>query len=128
MYICLANTKIQKTMKEIAKDTNLIAYCGLYCGNCRQYKKGKCPGCRENEKMTWCKIRKCCIENNYRSCAACSEFVNVNECKKFNNLIGRVVSFFFKSDRKKSIEYIRASGYDDYMVKMVEERKMAFRK
>lgn len=34
-----------------------VAYCGLYCGACQSYTKGKCPGCDANEKATWCEIR-----------------------------------------------------------------------
>ena len=30
-----------------------IAFCGLYCGACRQYLKEKCPGCRKNEKAKY---------------------------------------------------------------------------
>lgn len=40
-----------------------VAYCGLYCGACKSHRKGKCPGCRENSKATWCEIRKCCQEH-----------------------------------------------------------------
>ena len=74
-------------MKNIVADTDLIAYCGLYCGACRKYLREKCPGCHENEKATWCKIRSCCDEHDYLSCADCQEFENILECKKFNNLI-----------------------------------------
>ena len=42
-------------MKEIVADTNLIGYCGLYCGACKRYLKDKCPGCHKNEKAAWCK-------------------------------------------------------------------------
>mgnify|MGYP001174253203 CR=1 FL=1 len=45
----------------------LVAYCGLYCGQCTKYLKGKCPGCKENEKASWCKTRSCCIENDFAS-------------------------------------------------------------
>lgn len=48
-----------------------VAYCGLYCGACRKWKKGKCPGCYHNEKASWCEIRKCCRENDYATCADC---------------------------------------------------------
>lgn len=38
-------------MKEIAKNTDLIAYCGLYCGACKSYLMEKCPGCHETQKL-----------------------------------------------------------------------------
>jgi len=32
-------------MKEIIADEKLVAKCGLYCGACGAYLKGRCPGC-----------------------------------------------------------------------------------
>ena len=43
-------------MKEIVADPKLVAYCGLYCGACGAYLRGRCPGCIENYKATWCKV------------------------------------------------------------------------
>jgi hypothetical protein len=56
-------------MKTVVAEKNLIAFCGFYCGACGAYLKQKCPGCRENAKAGWCKIRACNLENNYQSCA-----------------------------------------------------------
>ena len=50
-------------MKEIISDPKLVAFCGLYCGACKAYLKERCPGCHDNEKATWCKVRTCCLEN-----------------------------------------------------------------
>lgn len=77
-------------------DTDLIAYCGLFCSNCKQYKKGKCPGCKENDKFTWCKIRSCCMEKKYKSCADCIDFENPKEYKKYNNFMVKIMGIFFK--------------------------------
>ena len=71
--------------KEIVKDTNLVAYCGLYCGGCKAYLHSKCPGCHENKRAGWCKIRKCCIANGKLSCADCTVHATPAECKKFNH-------------------------------------------
>ena len=65
--------------KTITASTEYIAACGLYCGACRKYLNGKCPGCKQNEKATWCKIRQCCIEKEIHSCADCT--MNVKDCK-----------------------------------------------
>lgn len=46
--------------KTITASVERIAACGLYCGACRKYLKGKCLGCRQNDKAAWCKIRQCC--------------------------------------------------------------------
>lgn len=67
-------------MKVIENDPQLIAMCGLYCGACNSYLKGKCEGCVSNEKATWCNVRLCCIENKYKSWADCTQFENVADC------------------------------------------------
>jgi hypothetical protein len=97
-------------MREIKEDVNLVAYCGLYCGACRQYLREKCPGCVESMKLGWCKLRACCKERNYRSCAKCADFMDVNECGKFNNIISKIFAFIFRSNRKACINQIREKG------------------
>jgi len=104
-------------MKEIVADKSLIAYCGLYCGACRSYLKGKCPGCRENEKASWCDIRKCCVENNYASCADCVS-IEPMKCKKYNTFISRVIGFVFNSDRNACLDKIKEIGYDEFAKEM----------
>jgi hypothetical protein len=113
-------------MKE--RRTELVAYCGLYCGGCSKYLNGKCPGCYENEKADWCKIRSCCMAEDYLSCADCKEFNNPSECKKFNNFISKIFAFVFRSDRKACIELIKEKGYEEYINYMREEGKMTIKK
>jgi hypothetical protein len=97
-------------MKEIVKDQNLIAYCGLYCGACRAYLNERCPGCHENVKAGWCKIRTCCVDNKYATCADCKEFRDVADCGKFNNIISKLFAIVFRSNRRACIEQIRSKG------------------
>jgi hypothetical protein len=33
----------------VTTNPDLVAYCGLYCGACKAYRSGRCPGCRQNE-------------------------------------------------------------------------------
>ena len=87
----------------IKEDKGLVAYCGIYCGSCKKYISNKCLGCSKNEKASWCKIRSCCIENKYSSCADCKEFNTPDECKKFNNLMAKLFSVLFNSNRSKCI-------------------------
>lgn len=103
---------------------DLLAACGLYCGECGKYKKGKCEGCAKNEKATWCKIRLCNIENSYKTCAECTKYSDVNDCKYFNNIFSKFFSLVFKSDRKASIEMIKNSGPDAYISEMEKRGKM----
>jgi len=102
----------------------LIAYCGLYCAECRKYKNGKCPGCAENQKATWCTIRTCCIDSGYKSCAECT-IMPLAECKKFNNAIGKVIGFVFNSDRAAGVARIKEVGAAQFAAEMDAAKRMA---
>ena len=101
-------------MKTIAADKSLVAYCGLYCGACKKYLSGSCPGCHENRKASWCKIRSCNMEHGYSSCADCQEFADPMDCRKYNNFISRIFAVIFKSNRAAGIAMIRESGYEEF--------------
>jgi hypothetical protein len=104
----------------------LIAYCGLYCGSCRKFMDKKCPGCRKNDKAQWCKIRVCCQENNYSTCANCD--MEPHECKKFNNFFSKLFALLFKSDREGCIKRIREAGEDTYAEDMSKKKEMTIKK
>jgi len=110
-------------MRDIPVEEGLVAYCGLYCGACRGYLKGKCPGCSDNEKARWCKVRACCSENGYRSCAECVVYEDPHECKKFHNFISRIVGFVLSSDRRACIYRIREVGADVFAKEMAENKR-----
>lgn len=115
-------------LKKIVADKSLIAYCGLYCGACKKYLKGKCLGCHQNEEASWCKVRNCCMENSYLSCADCKDFLDQNECKMFNNFISKVFAFIFRSDRKACIDLIKEKGYGEYAHKMTSKEEMTIKR
>jgi hypothetical protein len=114
-------------VKELIPSRDVIAYCGLYCGACPSYLKGKCPGCRDNVRATWCTVRKCCRENNFQTCAEC-EFVELSECKKYNTFISKVIGFMLNSDRSACIKRIREIGPEAFAIEMTESRKMTIRR
>jgi len=118
--------------KEINKimsgDKSLVAYCGLYCGACRKYLAKKCSGCRTNEKLTWCKIRTCCVDNKYNTCADCTSYKIADDCKKFNNLISKIFSLIFKSDRNACIAKIKTVDTEQYANEMSEKGEMTIKK
>lgn len=115
-------------MNEITSNPDLVAYCGLYCGTCRSYRKGKCPGCHENEKAKWCKIRTCCAENSFATCADCTEFPDPNDCKKFNNLLARLFGLVFRSDRRACVYKIRELGIEGYAEFMAENKLQSIKR
>lgn len=111
---------MKTSLKEIVADKKMVAFCGLYCGACRSYLSGKCPGCAGNAKASWCKIRQCCIENNYLSCADCTQ-VKVEDCRKYNNFVSKVIGFVLNSDRKACIDRIAEIGYDSFASEMASK-------
>ncbi len=114
-------------MKEVVADTNLVAHCGLFCGACKRYLKGGCPGCAENEKATWCRIRTCCIENEYRSCADCRDHENPKDCAKFNSFLSRVFAVILRSDRRACIMQIKKDGIEAHAQAMAANKVVTLR-
>lgn len=114
--------------KVINANSSNIAYCGLYCEACGKYTNGKCPGCAKNEKASWCGIRKCGMDNGYKSCADCVTYSDPKECKIFNNPISRVIGFVLRSNRSGCIDYIRKNGYEGYAEYMASEKRMTMKR
>jgi hypothetical protein len=112
-------------MREIVADQNLIAACGLYCGACRSYLHGRCPGCPTNEKAKWCGVRSCCLQRGYKSCADCADFSNVKDCKKYNNWIARLFGLIFRSNRAACIALIREQGYPVFATDMAAKKRQS---
>jgi len=113
-------------IQEVKNDPQLIAYCGLYCGACRKYISGKCPGCKQILGQHWCKIRACNIDQQFSSCADCA-IETPNACKKFNNPISKVFAFIFGSNREKSILTIRENGAVWYATHMAETKQQSLK-
>lgn len=112
---------------ESLEKTRLVAYCGLYCGNCGKLQKGKCPGCEKNEKASWCKIRTCCLEHSYATCADCT-MCTPRTCKNYNNIFSKFFEVVFKSDRKTSVEYIKEHGRGAFADLMISKNMMVIKK
>ena len=115
-------------MNQITADPNLVAYCGLYCGACGSYLKGKCPGCAKNEKAKWCKIRACCIGNTYASCADCGQAPGVLDCRKFNNFVSKLFALFMRSDRPACIRAIKEKGREAFAKDMADSKIMTIKR
>ena len=95
----------------------VIAACGLFCEACRSYRKGKCAGCRADRSHDWCKVRRCCIDHGWSSCAECTE-MPIEQCRKFNSLIGKLFALVFRSDRHGCIARIREVGPEAFAAEM----------
>jgi len=107
-------------MPDIEVNSELVAFCGLYCGACKSYLHGKCNGCHGNAKATWCKVRSCCMEKHMKTCAECTEFQDPRACVKYNNLMSKLFGLVFKSDRAACIAQIKRLGLDGHAKTMAE--------
>lgn len=115
-------------MKDVIANPELVAYCGLYCGACKRFLKGKCPGCHDNVKASWCGIRKCCIELGYMSCADCTDFADPSDCKKFDNFISKIFGLLFRSDRRACISQIKDLGLKAHAENMAAGKRHTIKK
>ena len=109
-------------------NAELVACCGLYCGQCGAYKKGKCVGCAAATNRGWCPVKKCCKEHGYASCAECKEFPDPADCRKFNSFVSKMFSFFFNSDRRAGVLKIRELGREGFAGYMNDLGRQAIRR
>ena len=115
-------------MPEIQVDARLVARCGLYCGACRSYLRGRCQGCSENVKATWCAIRPCCADRQIATCAECADFSDPSECKKFDNLMSRLFGLVMRSDRAACIAQVRELGLEGHASAMAALGRQSIRR
>ena len=113
-------------MTEIRADAALVACCGLYCGACGAFLKGRCQGCRENARAGWCKVRACCLERGYASCADCADHADPATCGKFDNFVARAIGLVLRSDRRACVLKARELGSDGYAAFMAGQRAQTF--
>ena len=118
---------MKKEVKAVRDETK-IAYCGLYCGACGRFLSGRCPGCTDNVKASWCRTRSCCIAKKYRSCADCTEYADIMECRDYNTFVSKIFGFIFRSNRKACVDMIREKGYAGYAREMAGKGIMRIRK
>jgi hypothetical protein len=133
--ICVLAYSIRKKMNrgyimnsEITSDSGLVAACGLYCGACKAYRKGSCKGCSSHDNKHWCKILRCCRQHGYTSCAECVIVDDLHDCRLFNNMIGKLFSLLFNSDRFACIETVRNLGYEKYADLMASQGRQSFKR
>ena len=125
-------------MKEIRNNPQQIAACGLYCGACKKFLNEQCAGCQPSEEDTpglsqplpkgfqRCKIRKCCQEKGFHTCAECNK--DVKQCTIHNNFVGKIFALLFNSDRAACIRYIRENGEGAFAEKMAKDQQMTMKR
>jgi hypothetical protein len=97
---------------------NLIAPCGMNCGICRAYLRGKnpCRGCRKAEEnmpktRVNCKMRACTIRTG-KFCCSCPEF----PCDRLKLMDKRYRTKYGMSEIE-NLEFIRREGIRKFVAK-----------
>jgi len=99
---------------------NLIAPCGLYCGECEAFQNGRCGGCISREGLCLkyseiCKIFDCCINNkNLRFCGECKDF----PCKKFDFFKDK--EYDWVSEVTKNLNKIKTKGAKEFLKEQIK--------
>ena len=107
-----------KTIEQI--NTDLVSYCGFYCGACPTFIKGKCKGCKGDNPncavgYKSCKVRPCCIDNEYANCADCKKYDSVKDCSIYNSFMIKFGQFITQTNRRKGIEMIKEKGEVEFV-------------
>jgi hypothetical protein len=114
-------------------NTNLISYCGFYCGACPKFTMGQCEGCKgDNPRCAVgykaCKVKPCCIENECNTCADCNIYASVKECRSYNPLMIRFGQFITATNRRKGIEMIKEKGESEFVKFMIDKNWVTIKK
>jgi hypothetical protein len=109
---------------DVQTDGKMISNCGFYCGACPKFTKGQCKGCKGDAQecavgYKQCKVRPCCIENEYSTCADCKKFASVKECRIYNPFMIRFGQFITGTNRRKGIEMIKQNGEEEFVKFMI---------
>jgi len=72
-------------------------------------------------------VRSCCLQRGYQSCADCTEFSDVKDCKKYKQLDSPAVRPDFRSNRPACIALIREQGYPVFAADMAARKGRACR-
>lgn len=101
------------------KNKNLIAPCGLYCGECSAFQNGGCGGCISRKGLCLkytkiCKIYSCCVEKKgLKVCSQCQEF----PCEKFGAFFNTLAWYNEVVGNLKRIEEI---GMEKFLAEQVK--------
>ena len=95
-----------------------IGCCGAYCKTCKVFNDSLCNGCKigyadgtRDLSKAKCKIKVCCINYGYNSCADCNDY---SSCK--------ILSEFFSKNGykykkyKQALDYIKQNGYREFII------------
>jgi|GEM_PF-1161571 len=94
-----------KVMNREVEKYAKLAYCGIYCGGCSNYRENAdCSGCRnETELLADCPTRSCAIEREVLFCGECSEFPCLMLKEFYGDGIPHHIASFTNSGRIREV-------------------------
>lgn len=94
-----------------------IGCCGAYCGSCKSYKENLCLGCKlgydngeRDISKAKCKIKICCVQKGFNSCADCDLY---NSCNIIQDFYGK--NGYKYKKYQEATEYIKVNGYGSFI-------------
>ena len=101
------------------RNKDLIAPCGLYCGECLGFQDGRCAGCLSREGLCLkytkiCKIYSCCADKKgLRFCGECREF----PCGKFTKFFDTPAWY---NEVVRNLREIKKVGLEKFLKEQVK--------
>ena len=90
-----------------------IGCCGAVCGTCQQFTGKVCRGCKvgyatgeRDLNKARCKVKICCIINNFETCADCNSLATCKTIQDWHSKKGYKYGKY-----RQAIEYVKAHGY-----------------
>jgi hypothetical protein len=106
-----------------------IGCCGAYCKTCKPFIDGYCKGCKigyetgeRDIAKARCRIKVCCIKQNFKTCADCSLY---SSCETIGSFHSKKVNKYRKY--RQAIDFIRENGYPEF-IKIADNWKNAYGK
>jgi len=97
-------------------DKEYMGCCGAYCKTCFGITEELCKGCKigyingeRDLNKAKCKMKVCCMEKKYSTCAECPKFETCNIINEFFRKNGYKYKKY-----QEAIMYIRNSGYESF--------------
>lgn len=97
---------------------DLVAPCGLYCGECEAFQDERCGGCISRKGLCLkyteiCKIYSCCVDKkSLRFCGDCELF----PCERFANFFGTPVWY---DEVVSNLKTIKNEGVEKFLKEQV---------
>ena len=106
-----------------------IGCCGAYCATCKALVEDFCRGCKLGYKngerdllKAKCKIKVCCMKNEFISCADCGKYESCEMIQHLHNHKGYKYGKY-----KQAIRFIREHGYTRFL-SIADKWKMQYGK